>query len=351
MRPFRLILIIALAASASACLGSCARLKRTGVDHSLSRCVEELNAIPEMAALLKARSRENGEAKGRSEDRPFEGMEVALIVSGMIRGHADPDEDLDDWCYAENSPENFNKLVAALKQNSLPPTVDFISARGMDPLLVEQWLKSGNLIGTTSYNRMKARKRNSTAKMFIDDVARNEEALAPLWEKYPHPARYFRYPRQETSRDTQKREQIAAFLKDRAYTEVVATIDARDAMFAETYCAALAKGEQSCANLVKEHFKTLLLDTTLKAREVGRQVAGYDIKHVLIVGANHLTCDYLSEVLAWYRRLGARFISLGDALRDPFYSRLDQKGRPAARSIARETARRQLQAAAGKAQT
>jgi peptidoglycan/xylan/chitin deacetylase (PgdA/CDA1 family) len=348
MKPFRLPFVIWLLVPAVACSGGCARLKRAGGDNSLARCVGELNAIPEMAALLKSRSRDNGEARGQSDERPFEGMQVALVMSGMIRGHADPDEDLDDWCYTENSPENFDKLVAAIKQNGLPPTVDFISARGMDAALVEQWLRSGNLIGTTSYSRMKARNKSADARAFIDDVARNEALLAPLWEKYPHRARYFRYPRQKTSRDAQKREQIAAYLKERGYTEVIATIDARDSSFAETYCAALAKGEQPCASLVKEHFKTLLLDTTVKAREAGRRAAGYDIKHVLIVGANQLTCDYLSEVLAWYKRLGARFISLADALADPFYSKVDQKGRPVARSITRETTRMQLEAAGRK---
>jgi hypothetical protein len=47
-------------------------------------------------------------------------------------------------------------------------------------------------------------------------------------------------------------------------------------------------------------------------------------------------------LIAYYRSLGARFISLDEALTDPLYSIADEKGRPAARAIMRETRRGQL---------
>ena len=95
-------------------------------------------------------------------------------------------------------------------------------------------------------------------------------------------------------------------------------------------------------NLVKAKFKSLLLDTTLRARAAAKSRAGYDVKHILMIGANQFTCDNLGELLAYYRSLGAHFISLDEALKDPIYSIVDEKGKPAARAIMREVKRRQL---------
>ena len=113
--------------------------------------------------------------------------------------------------------------------------------------------------------------------------------------------------------------------------------------FSDIYCAALARGDETCANLIKQDFKTLLLDTTLKTRLATKSRTGYDVKLILTVGVNQFTCEYLTDVLAWYQNLGARFISLDDALRDPLYSTVDEKGRPVARAILRETRRLQIE--------
>jgi peptidoglycan/xylan/chitin deacetylase (PgdA/CDA1 family) len=265
---------------------------------------------------------------------------VALTINGMIRSQTNFDEDIDNSCESENSRENFDKLLNTLKQNNMPATVDFLVGRVIDRGLLEVWLQSGNLAGNMTYSRVKARKR--TAQDFLDDVARNDEVLLELWKKFPPKQKYFRYPRLKLSKDEESREEIKTFLKQKGYLDAPATIDARDRKFSELYCAAQARGDQDCVNLMKAKFKSLLLDTTLRARAAAKSRAGYDVKHILMIGANQFTCDNLGELLAYYRSLGAHFISLDEALKDPIYSIVDEKGKPAARTIMREVKRRQL---------
>jgi peptidoglycan-N-acetylglucosamine deacetylase len=310
--------------------------KADPVKAPMAKCLEELGRIPEVSALLKSQARENTD-----QPRPLEGLEIALTIDGMILSHSDPVDDIDNWCENENSVANLDKLIAALRDNHIPPTVDFVVGKEIDKKMLERWLQSGNLIGNMTYSRIKVKK--SDTQTFIEDVMLNDKTLAPLLEKYPAAKRYFRYPRLKLSRDAQSREQIKEFLKASCYTVAMATIEVPDFRFSDIYCAARARGNETCANFIKQHFKTLLLDTTLKTRTVTKNRTGYDVKLIWTISVNQFTCDYLGEVLAWYQNLGARFISLDEALRDPLYSSVDEKGRPVARAILRETRRMQIE--------
>jgi len=285
----------------------------TAAKPSASKCREELNAIPEVAALLRSKGKQTDE----SNSRPLEGMQIALTLNRMVRNKIDPDANADDACFTENTRENFDKLLKALKENQMPQTVDFIVGHTLDRDLQEEWLRGGNLIGNMTYSRWKPKK--GTAQEFIENIERNEQALAPLWEKFPQKQKYFRYPGLRLDSDRQKGGLIRAYLKQKGYSEVPATIDAKDGLFSQSYCAAIARGDQDCANFIKASFKSILLDKSTKARAAAKNIAGREIKHVLMLRANQLTCDMLAEILSWYKALGAQFITLDEALSDSFY--------------------------------
>lgn len=308
--------------------------KVTAANAAMSKCKEELNTIPEVAASL----RNHGKQSDEVNSRPLEGMKIALTINRMVRNKVDPDANADDACFTENTRENFEKLIKALKENKMPPTVDFIVGHTLDLDLQEEWLRNGNLIGNMTFNRWKPKK--GTAQEFMDNIARNEEALAPLWEKFPQKRKYFRYPGLRLDGDEQKVGQIRAYLKQKGFAEVPATIDAKDGLFSQTYCAALARGDQDCANFVKATFKSLLLDKSMKARAAAKNVAGREIKHVLMLRANQITCDMLSEVLSWYKALGAQFVTIDEVLDDPFYA--SDTAMASANLIIEETTREQI---------
>ncbi|HJQ68014.1 MAG TPA: lipopolysaccharide heptosyltransferase II [Blastocatellia bacterium] len=301
---------------------------------AMAQCIDELNDIPVMAAVLKSRNRER-----EMPARPLEGMEIALTINGMVRSQGEPEKGEDNWCEAENSPENFEKLVAALKQNDMPPVVAFVAGHQLDMALAETWSKSGNILGNMTYSRKKARKR--PAQDFIEDIARNDRLLAEYGSARGR-HNYFRFPYLKPNRDPQTREQVRAYLKKHNYLEVSATIDCQDNRFSQLSCAAAARGDQTCVNLIKAHFKSLLLDKTLKARRAAKKMADREVKHILVIGATQFTCDNLAEMIAWYRSMGARFITLEEAMRDPFHTTVDEKGRLAGRTIIGKVKRQQL---------
>jgi peptidoglycan-N-acetylglucosamine deacetylase len=310
----KLLIVVALSTFLLLPAGCSSRENTQSVQPEMTRCQEELKTIPEVAtASSKARLKRPEEG-----EESLDGMEIALTINRMVRATADPDRDQDDWCYTENTRDNFERLLNALKDNGIPPTVDFLSGDSLDQGLQEEWLRSGNLIGSLTYKGVGPKR--GTAQEFIETLSKNEQELAPLWKTFDRKRKYFRYPTLKLGVDPQRPRDIRAFLKQNGFIEVPATINSRDKYFTQPYCAALARGDKVCANFIAATYKSMLLDKTEKARAAARKIAGRDIKHILLIQANQLTSDLLDEILRWYKGMGVRFISVDEALLDPFYA-------------------------------
>ena len=331
LRAVLFSLILLLAFGSAFC-----RFKRdTPAKPAMTRCLEDMKRIPEISAVI-------GNQPRLATDRvkPLDGVEIALTINEMVKSASNLEEEIDYWCENENSIANLDKIIAALKVNHLPPTVAFIIGQSADKVTMSRWLESGNLLGNMTFSRVKIRRHET--QDFFDDVLDTDKLLAPLLAQYNIKQKYFRYPRLKLSRDREVREQVRDFLKQQSYTEAVAMIETPDWQISDLYCAAHARGDETCVSLIKEAFKTLLLDTTLKTRLAARNKAGREVKLIVSFGMNQFTCDSLPEWIVWLQNLGARFISLDEALTDPVYRDFDDKGRPLYQAILRNANRVQI---------
>jgi len=310
-------------------LANCARPDKTRATSSMEKCIAEFKAIPEIDAILGLRD------TGQSPDpdpQPFKGMEIAVTLNGAIMPTADPEADADDVCYKQNNTDNFRRLLTALNESGMPATVDFVNGRFFDPGLAEQWVAAGNLLGNLTYDNRRAGQLG--VDEFVSDIAKADERLAQLLQKQARPVKYFRYPAHRVPRDRSSRELIDQYLGSAGYTTVPYTIESKDDKLADIYCKALDEADKSCASLVKVNYYSVLMDTTLRARAAARELTGRDASQILVLYCNQFTCDTLAETLAWYRRLGARFISLDQALRDPLYKSTTGDGEPMGITVA-----------------
>jgi len=296
----------------------------------MEKCLAEFKAIPEVDAILQSRA-STEEAAGDPE--PFREMEIALALNGAIQSTADPDADADDVCYKQNNIENLGRVIDTLKQYDMPPTIDFVSGRYLDSKTAEAWLASGNLLGNLTFDNRKVIQLD--AEDFVADISAADQRLAAIWRTYPQSVKYFRYPALKRARNESTRDIVEQYLEKAGYTTVPCTIESMDDRFADIYCRALDAGDKSCASLVKVNYYPVLMDTTLRARAIARDLAGREPCQILVLYLNQLTCDTLGETLAWYRRLGAKFISLDQALADPFFKNAPGGGDPTGRTIVR----------------
>jgi len=304
-------------------LTNCARFSKPRQSSAMERCLAEFRSIPRVDAVMQSRSRGDGSAE---DSQPFKGMEIALTLNGAILSTADPDANADEVCYKQNNTENFRKLLDTLRQRNIPPTVDFVNGNHFELDLAAAWLASGNLLGNLTYDNGKAVQLG--ADEFVSDISRADERLAEVWRQHPQTVRYFRYPARKVAKSERSRETIEQYLARAGYTTAPYTIESLDDSLAEIYCRALDSGDSSCANLVKLTYYTVLMDTTERARAAARELAGRDARQILVLYMNQLTCDTLGQTLDWYTRLGARFISLDEALSDPFFKMTTSDGSP-----------------------
>ena len=198
--------------------------------------------------------------------------------------------------------------------------MDFLTGDSLDQELQEEWLRRGNLIGNMSYTWKSVKKKKTSTEGFIAAIDKAEQGLAPLWLKFERKKKYFRYPALKLGLDEQRPRDVRAYLKQNGFVEVPATINTREDYFSQPYCSAQTRGDTVCANFISATFKSLLLDKTIKARAAARKIAGRDIKQIWSIGASQLTCDLLGEVLRWFKAMGVKFITLDEALSDPFYA-------------------------------
>src|SRR5215467_1910621 len=104
------LLVILLAALSLTCLSDCRRFDRSDPPSpEMAECLARFKSIPELAHFGKPAIR-SPEAPA-TDEKSLEGMEVALTLNGTISSHMDPQADEDDVCYAENTAENFHKLL------------------------------------------------------------------------------------------------------------------------------------------------------------------------------------------------------------------------------------------------
>lgn len=286
-----------------------------------SRCLSELRMIPEIAYLKKTRG------NGSSEAGPdaLAGMEIALTFNGLFDTDEHREDDPDEWCSPENGSENLQHLIDALKDHQMPPTVAFVSGERLDRGSAEAWLASGNLMGSLTYSHLKPRK--TSVEILLADIVRNDSALKDIWGKRRPSAKYFRFPTLKRIQQDENKQLVNDQLTSLGYKVVPASIYARDVRFAESYCAAEARRDHACLNLIKAEFKSLLLDLTMRARTTAQELTGRDIKHIMLLKATRFTAESLSELLTWYKGMGVKFIPLDEALADPAYSTLDDRGR------------------------
>jgi hypothetical protein len=306
MKQLCLILIVSLSLLAPGC-------KRKGEDPATAKCNEALRTIPEMAGFLRSH---HGVASA-APPVSLQGVEIALTVDWSFESETNPAEKEDDWCYPTSSEDKLNNFLQALKDNGIPPTVNFVVGSSLDPSVEERWLQTGNIAGNLTFDRPRPK---TNAAGLINDISKNDALLVALWAKYPPPRKYFRYPGFRTPNDPGDRQSTENYLEKAGYTTAPATIDGKDDKFAQIYCAATARGDAECASVIVDDYYQLLRDSIARARAVASKTAGRDIKQIMVVETNKFTCDNLKEILARLETEGVHFIKLDDALRDSFYA-------------------------------
>ncbi len=212
------------------------------------------------------------------------------------------------------------RMLAAFRAHRLPPVYGFVNGAKLEKLpegerILRRWLDAGNPLGNHTWSH--ASLNEMSAEAWLSDVARNEPLLEGLdpsgsWKM-------FRYPFLFEGDEPAKKSAAKSSLRERGYAIAEVTIDADDWAYNAAYVRCLARGDAAAAEELRRGYVKAHLDELGYVRQLTRELAGHDVRHVLLQHIGALDADRMDSLLTAYEAEGVRWIDLRTALADPFY--------------------------------
>ena len=224
------------------------------------------------------------------------------------------------------------KLLAGLARHRIPVTA-FVNEGKLSPAgagpeeirareaLLQMWIAAGHELGNHTYSHPDL--NTMTLDAFEHDLVRGEPVTRRLMEASGGKLRYFRHPFLHVGLELEKRRAFESFLAGRGYTIAPVTIDNDEWIFAGLYADALKRGDPAAAARLAEAYVPYMERVFEFMEGLSRTVVGREIPQVLLVHANSLNADHFPRIAETLARRGYRFVTLGEALRDPAYARPD----------------------------
>ncbi len=205
-------------------------------------------------------------------------------------------------------------IVHNLEQHSVPASVFFNCSRmqpGDDSIAI--W--SAYTIGNHTAHHKGLNKTPPTD--WLADATSCHQTLAAA---LPTPPTAFRYPHLQTGPTVEIRDEIAQGLKELGYYHAPVTVANSEWVYAFAYRKAKADGDAAQQEKVVAAYRKHMLDALAAAQARALVVTGHDVPQIVLVHVNELSADHLGDVLSDYEKLGAKFVSLEEAMRDPVYA-------------------------------
>jgi peptidoglycan/xylan/chitin deacetylase (PgdA/CDA1 family) len=202
------------------------------------------------------------------------------------------------------------------------PAFGFLNAGfGLDdpkgPEAIAVWRRAGFPLGNHTYSH--GNLDTIGAEAFAKDTILNEQPLAAAagagadWH-------WFRYPFLSEGSASGPREAIRTMLRARGYKVAAVTMSFGDFLWNPLYAACSVKRDAAAVAKLEASFLADARSNALAARAAAKAKVGRDVPHVLLMHVGAFDAHMLPRLIALYRSLGFRFVTLQEAEADPFYA-------------------------------
>ncbi len=181
--------------------------------------------------------------------------------------------------------------------------------------LIQAYRDSGNIIANHTYHHYNL--NSTSASRFEQDIAAADRALEP-YITYP---KYFRYPFLHTGNNANKYWSVRRFLTSHHYVIAPVTIDSNDWKYLRRFYRSLWPINKPLQNRIINSYLSHIRYVTKKQERQEMKQFGRHISEILLIHMNRLNADCLQDVIHLYRQMGYHFITLTEAMKDPYYHR------------------------------
>lgn len=209
-------------------------------------------------------------------------------------------------------------FLDALKKHEVKEAVAYINAGKLEksPELKrvhDLWKAAGHPFGNHSY--MHESLNDTDPAAFEASIVRNEEELKRLGGEW----KTFRYPFLREGNTLEKRNRIRKFLKERGYQIAQVTIDFEDWSWNPPYTRCADRKDNQAIAWLEESYLQNAIAQFQRSTQLSRILFKREIAHILLLHIGAFDARMADRLLTEYKKLGAQFISLKEALEDPVY--------------------------------
>lgn len=184
--------------------------------------------------------------------------------------------------------------------------------------MLEKWLSAGKELGNHTFSHVYI--DSTTLENYKADVLKGEKFSKALMEAYGKELTYFRHPQLRTGPTDTYREQLNGFLNDYGYTIAPVTIDNDEYIYANLYGKAKRQGNLKLMQDIAEDYLAYMEEIFEYYESLSEIFLGYEVPQILLIHANNLNADYMTELVLMMTKRGYSFISLSEALMDNAYA-------------------------------
>lgn len=224
--------------------------------------------------------------------------------------------------------EMTTKLLGTLRDQKIP-AIGFVNEQKLYKFgevddrikALSLWLDNGFELGNHTFSH--ASLNRVTLAAWEEEVIRGETVTRMLLAQHNMRLRFLRHPYLDAGRDLQTRRESEAFLSSRGYRIAPVTMDAWDWMYAGVYEDARKRGDTALQKQLVDSYLSYTTTVFDYYEKLSKSLFGYEPKQVLLMHANWLEADHISDVLDLLRKRGYQFIALDNAVSDAVYSTPD----------------------------
>ena len=220
-----------------------------------------------------------------------------------------------------NELEAAQEMITALKAAGARDVYGFVNGnwtvrQPKTTAVLTAWRGAGFPLANHGWSHRSA--DQTTAAEYEHEIADNE----PLLERMAAGTdwRWFRYPYLHEGQDPAKRDAIRSTLARRGYRIASVTMDFSDWQWTAPYARCRGSGDKASIAKLETLYLAAARENADFSRTLSRGVYGRDIPYVLLVHVGAFSARMMPRLLALYREMGFRFVSLPQAEADPTYA-------------------------------
>lgn len=210
----------------------------------------------------------------------------------------------------------FTQVLQVLEKDHVPAS-GFVVAGAIESKqwqLLKNFYQAGNIIANHTYSHPNLNRTSATK--YIANIRRATQRLKPLLST----PKYFRYPFLAEGRGKRKYE-VKHYLESHGYVIVPVTIDSKDFRFNQRFLHIHWRRRNQYLNSFRKKYINYIWRQTKRAERNAMSRVHRPIKQILLIHMNTLNSYFIQDIIDLYRQHGYRFISLPEAMKDPYYKK------------------------------